>query len=175
VSPTSTSRQKRAWKPSGVNDDLNKQITTAEAEAAIKFRPEQQQAVRLLTTMPGVGKTIAHTIVAEIGEIQRFHSPKAHSNLASLTPRVRQSAAITHRRPNTKRGSPFLQAAMTQAATIASRFSNRWYGVHERLTPRCGKQTAKVAVARHLLTAVFYNLKRNELYQEDFERKQWGA
>lgn len=154
-------------------DDLNQQI--AATEAAIELTPEQKQAVRLLTTMPGVGKTIARTIVAEIGEIQRFHSPKALCNWAGLTPRVRQSAAITHRGPITKQGSPYLRAAMTQAATIASRYSKRWYGVYEHLARRCGKQAAIVAVARRLLTVVYYLLKRNEPYQEDYKSKLRGT
>lgn len=157
----------------GLIDHLNEQI--AATEAAIELTPEQKQAVRLLTTMPGVGKTIAHTIVAEIGEIQRFHSPKALCNWAGLTPRVRQSAAITQHGSITKRGSPYLRAAMTQAATIASRFSKRWYKVHERLAYRCGKQAAKVAVARRLLTVAYYILKRNEPYQEDYRCKHRGA
>lgn len=157
----------------GLIDHLNEQI--AATEAAIELTPEQKQAVCLLTTMPGVGKTIAHTIVAEIGEIQRFHSPKALCNWAGLTPRVRQSAAITHHGPISKQGSPHLRAAMTQAATIASRFSKRWYGVHERLVRRCSKQAAKVAVARRLLTVVYYMLERNEPYQENYQRKHRRA
>jgi transposase len=141
----------------------------------MELTPKQKQAVRLLTSVPGVGKTIAHTIVAEIGEIQRFHSPKARCNGAGLTPRVRQSAAITHRGSIFKQGAPYLRTAMTQAGTIASRFSKHWYEVHEHLAYRCGKQAAKVAVARRLLTVVYSMLKRNQPYQEEYERKHQGA
>jgi len=131
--------------------------------------------VRLLITMPGVGKTIARTMVAEIGDIQRFHSPKALYNWAGLTPRARQSAAISQRGPIIKQGSLYLRAAMTQATTIACRYSKRWYAVHERLARRSGKQAAIVAVARRLLTVAFYLLKRNEPYQEDYKSKHQGA
>jgi transposase len=154
-------------------DYLNEQIVAT--EAAIDLTPEQKQAVRLLITIPGVGQTIAHTIIAEIGEIRRFHSPKALCNWAGLTPRVRQSAAIIHHGSISKQGSPYLRAAMTQAATIASRFSRRWYTVYERLAGRCGKRAAKVAVARRLLTVGYYMLKRNEPYQEDYQTNRRGA
>lgn len=40
---------------------------------------------------------------------------------------------------------------------------------------RSGKQAAKVAVTRRLLTVVYYMLKRNEPYQEDYESKRRGA
>lgn len=150
-------------------DCLNDQI--AATEAAMELTAEQQQAVQLLTTIPGVGAIIAHTIVAEIGEIQRFHSPKALCHWAGLTPRVRQSDAVIQRGSISKQGSRYLRGAMTQAATIASRCSPRWYDVHERLARRRGKKIAKVAVARRLLTVVYYLLKRNEPYQEDYAAK----
>ncbi|MFV1948711.1 MAG: hypothetical protein ACC633_02125, partial [Anaerolineales bacterium] len=53
---------------------------------------------------------------------------------------------------------------------VASRMSKRWYLVHEGLVPRCGKKGAKVAVARRLLTVVYFMLKRDEPYQEDYSQ-----
>ena len=64
---------------------------------------------------------------------------------------------------------------MTRAATVASRSSKRWYVVHENLVPRCGKQAAKVAVARRLLTVIYHMLKRNEPYQDDYRRNSQGT
>ena len=57
---------------------------------------------------------------------------------------------------------------MTRAATTASRASPKWYQVHAHLLPRCGKTGAKVAVGRRLLTVVFFMLKRQEPYQENY-------
>ena len=51
---------------------------------------------------------------------------------------------------------------------MASRFSPRWYAVHDRLVPRCGRIGAKVAVARRLLTVVYYMWTRGEPYDEDY-------
>ena len=56
---------------------------------------------------------------------------------------------------------------MTRAATTASRYSKRWYRVHEKISLRSGRKAAKVAVTRRLLTVVYYMLKRQEPYQED--------
>lgn len=60
---------------------------------------------------------------------------------------------------------------MTWAATVASRTSKRWYHVHEKLAPRCGKKGAKVDVACRLLTVVYFMLKRNQPYMEDYEKR----
>ena len=107
-------------------------------------------------------------ILAEIGEVQRFSSPKSLCHWAGLTPRVRKSDQVVRHGRITKQGSPYLRAAMTRSATVASRASKRWYRVHEKLLPRCGRKGAKVAVARRLLTVVFYMLIRQQPYQENY-------
>lgn len=149
-------------------DQCNEQIEVLENE--LEFSPEQAQTIRLLKTIPGIGQIIAITLLAEIGDIQRFSSPKALCNWAGLTPRIRNSDRVIRHGNISKKGSPYVRGAMTRAATIASRVSKRWYGVHEHLMPRCGKVGAKVAVARRLLTVAYYIWKRNTPYQEDYGR-----
>jgi transposase len=151
-------------------DQINEHIEAIEQR--LELAPEQKTAVRLLTSIPGVGKTIAITIVAEIGDVKRFHSPKALCNWAGLTPRVRNSGTVMRHGRISKEGSTFLRGAMTKAATVASRSSKRWYLVHEELLKRCGRKGAKVAVARRLLTVVYHMLTRSELYQDNYGQKQ---
>ena len=151
-------------------EHLDEQIEALEAD--LEFNDEQQQDIKLMKTMPGVGQVTATTILAEIGDIQRFSSPKALCHWAGLTPRVRKSDQVVHHGRITKQGSPYLRAAMTRAATVASRSSKRWYHLHEKLLPRCGKTGAKVAVARHLLTVVYCMLKRQQPYQEDYSSER---
>ena len=147
-------------------DRLSEQIEALEAD--LELSDEQKQTIKLLKTMPGVGPVTAITILAEIGDIQRFNSPKALCHWAGLTPRVRKSDQVTQHGRITKQGSPYLRAAMTRAATLASRFSPRWYRIHERLLPRCGRRGAKVAVARRLLTVLYFMLIRQQPYQENY-------
>lgn len=147
-------------------DHLLGQIEALEAD--LQLSAEQQQTVKLLKTIPGVGPITAVTILAEIGDIQRFSSPKSLCHWAGLTPRVRKSDQVVRHGRITKQGSPYLRAAMTRSATVASRASKRWYRVHEKLLPRCGRKGAKVAVARRLLTVVFFMLIRNQPYMENY-------
>ena len=149
-------------------DQLDIQITELEQE--IPLTEEQAHSIQLLMSMPGVGKVTALTILAEIGHISRFKSSKALCNWAGLTPRVRQSDAIVRHGKISKQGSAYLRSAMGQAALVASRFSPRWYRVHEQLAKRRGKRCARVAVARRLLTVIYYMLKRDQPYQEDYHR-----
>jgi transposase len=149
-------------------DRLGEQIKELERETPLT--EEQAYNVQLLMSMPGVGKVTAMTILAEIGDIARFNSPKSLCNWAGLTPRVRKSDTIVRHGKISKQGSAYLRSVLGQAAMVASRFSPRWYRVHERLAKRCGKRGAKVAVARRLLTVIYYMLKRNQPYQEDYHR-----
>lgn len=147
-------------------DQLTAQIEALEAD--LQLSAEQQQTVKLLKTIPGVGPITAVIILAEIGDIQRFSSAKSLCNWAGLTPRVRKSDQIVRHGRITKQGSSYLRAAMTRSATVASRSSKRWYRIHEKLLPRCGRKGAKVGVARRLLTVVFFMLIRNQPYMENY-------
>lgn len=149
-------------------DHLDQQIQALEKE--IPLTEEQQQKVKLLSSMPGVHKVTAMTILAEIGDISRFHSPKSLCNWAGLTPRVRKSDAVVRHGRISKQGSRYLRGAMVQVATVAYRFSPRWGRVHDRIARRCGRKGAKTALARYLLSVIYYMLKRNEPYQEEYHR-----
>jgi len=151
-------------------DQINEHIKAI--EQSMELAPGQKATVKLLTSIPGVGKTIATIIVVEIGGVERFHSPKSLCNWAGLTPRVRNSGTVIRHGHISKEGSTFLRGAMTRAAMVASRSSKRWYLVHEDLLKRCGRKGAKVAVARRLLTVVYHMLTRNEPYQENYGQKQ---
>jgi len=147
-------------------DHISQQVT--EIEGSLQLSTEQEQQVKLLCTMPGVGRVGAIILLAEIGDSQRFHSAKALCNWAGLTPKIKSSDTHIRHGRISKQGPALVRATMTRAATIASRSSKRWYIVHENLVPRSGRQAAKVAVARRLLTVIYYMLKRQEPYQEDY-------
>lgn len=137
-------------------------------EEYLELDQDQKKIVALLKTMPGIGDVNAITLLAEIGDISRFRSAKALCHWSGLTPRVRRSDQVVHHGRITKEGSPFVRAAMTKAAQIASKVSPKWYSVYEHLKPRCGKIGAKVAVARRLLGVIYYMWKRGQPYQENY-------
>jgi transposase len=66
--------------------------------------------------MPGIGKALAATIVAEAGDITRFHSAKAFGCSTGLTPSDQSTSGKTIHGGITRSGSPHLRWAMTQAA-----------------------------------------------------------
>jgi transposase len=147
-------------------DHLTQQIN--EVEASIKLNSEQERLVKILCTIPGIGRLGATILLAEIGDIQRFKSAKALCNWSGLTPRVRSSDTIIRHGRISKQGPALVRATMTRAATLASRVSKRWYHIHEKISRHSGRKVAKVAVARRLLTVIYFMIKRQEPYQDDY-------
>ena len=117
-------------------------------EKNISLNERQDHIVNILKSMPGVGRLIALILLAEIGDISRFRSPKSLCSWAGLTPRVHNSDTVVQHGHITKEGSRYLRTAMVQAATTACRVSPKWYRVYEHMALRCGRRVAWVAVAR---------------------------
>ena len=103
-----------------------------------------------LHTIPGIGMIAAATILAEIGDINRFKSSSALVAFAGIDPTVRQSGEFssTHNHMS-KRGSPYLRHAIFLAATARS-FHNSPLNAYYKKKRDQGKHhlTATGAVAR---------------------------
>ena len=73
-----------------------------------------------LTTIPGIGPTLAAAILSEIGDISRFSSATKLAAFAGIDPTVKQSGEFTATHNHmSKRGSPYLRRAIWQASTVA--------------------------------------------------------
>jgi transposase len=113
------------------------------------------QAIQALT---GVGRTIAAIFVAEIGDVTRFRSAAALCSWAGLTPRHRESDTKVVRGRITKMGSRLVRWAALEA--VARYHGGTWLQRDfRRIADRRGKNKATVAVARKLLTLVYYGLR----------------
>ena len=142
---------------------INQTMSEIREQGIQKTSPELQT---LLSSIPGIGKTLAAVIIAEIGDIERFHNAKALVAYAGLDPKVRQSGYTLKRNTKlTKRGSPYLRRAVYLAASIAQRHDsqlNEYYLKKRREGKRYKEAT--VANARHLLHRIYAVWKRKTPY-----------
>jgi transposase len=110
----------------------------------------------------GVGRILAAVFVAEIGDVTRFDSPKALCSRAGLTPKHRESDTHVYRGRITKQGSRLVRWAAIEAVA-------RYHGgapfrdKFEAIAERRGKTKANVAIARRVLTLVYYGLRDGEI------------
>jgi transposase len=110
----------------------------------------------------GIGPTIGAILVAEIGDVGRFRSAEALCSWAGLTPRHKESDIKTVRGRITKQGSKLVRWAVTEAVA-RYRGGPKLAGDFHRIAERRGKNKARVAVARKVLTLVYYGLRDGEI------------
>jgi transposase len=147
-------------------DFLEGLIERVSAEVAERVRPFEE-AVALLDTIPGIGRRVAEIIVAEVGvDLRRFPTAAHLAAWAGLAPGNNESAG-KRRSAATRKGSPWLRAALVEAAQAAGRTKSTYVGAqYRRLLTRKGKRRAAVAVAHTLLVMAYHILTRHEPYHD---------
>jgi len=108
----------------------------------------------------GINLVSAMTILAAIGEIERFPSAAKLVGYAGLGATVHASGLSYHTGRLTKAGRRELRATMVEAAQTAANTQVHWQAQLARLEPRLGRNKAIVAIARKLLVSVWHVLSR---------------
>ena len=116
---------------------------------------------RAVQEIDGVGRTFAAIFVAEIGDVTRFPGPKQLCSWAGLTPKHRESDTTVHRGSITKQGSKLVRWAAIEAT--CGRKDPKRRADFVRIAERRGTAKARIAVARKLLTLVYYGLRDGEI------------
>ena len=150
-------------------DVFDRRIAPLETELTPIARASRD--VQLLTTIPGVGELLALTLAAEIGDVSRFPSPRKLVGYAGMAPGVNQSGDRTKTGlPLSKAGSKTLRWAAVEAAQHAWRPSNPWHQLYTDLSKRSGRNDAKSAVARKILTATWHMLSLQQPFKPSRRR-----
>jgi transposase len=125
------------------------------------------EAVELLDSAPGIGRTLAEQLIAEVGtDMRRFPSEAHLASWAKVCPGNRESAGKRYSGA-AGRGSRWLRTALVQAAWAAIKVKDSHLAaVYRRLVGRRGKQKAIMAVAHRLLVAIYHMLKDRVPYRE---------
>lgn len=138
-----------------------------EADNQIEETVATHPQAKLLTSIPGISYCSGLTIMAEIGNIERFPSAKKLQGYAGLVPSTYSSGErISHGRI-TKQGNRWLRWTMVEIAQrqlICKRIQGfGWY--YQRIKQRKGSGAAAVATARKLLAVVWRILKDNRPFE----------
>jgi transposase len=136
--------------------------------AAIAQRlADEQAALELLDTIPGVGRRAAEIIVAEIGtDMARFPSAKHLASWAGLCPGNKESGG-KRLSGKTRKGNPWLRQVLIEVAHAASKTKDTYLSAqYRRLASRRGKQRALVALGHTILVMVYHILRRRGPYRE---------
>jgi transposase len=138
------------------------------AEAKIGARACEDEQVKLLETIPGIGHYSAVAIASRIGDINRFKHPDSLANFFGLTPGCRNSGEATQRLGSiTKQGSRMVRFLLNQAVVKVLRFDGEMRAWFKRIKKRRGAKIARVAVMRRLVTLIWHMLKKKQKYRYD--------
>jgi transposase len=147
-----------------LHDALDVEIELVERQLAEQAlaRPD----VRRLMTIPGVGAITALALVAVIGDVTRFPSPRQLVGYLGLDPRVRQSGEKAARHGHISRaGQAHARGLLIEAAHVAIRTPGPLRAFHARIAARRGKQIALCATARKLAVLAWQLLSKDEDYR----------
>ena len=148
-------------------DFLDTAIERVSAEIRERLRP-CAAALELLDTIPGVGRRTAEVLVAEPGpDLRRFPTARHLASWAGMCPGNHESAG-KRKSGKTRKGSPWLRVALTEAAHAAARTKQATYltAQYRRLAARRGKQRAIVAVGHTILVIVYHLLTEGVPYRD---------
>jgi transposase len=126
-----------------------------------------EAAVKLLCTIPGVGKRVAQNILAEIGPDMRVFPTARH--LASWSGQCpgNDRSAGKQRSGRTRKGSKWLNDALKDAAMAATRTNDTYLqALYRRQRSRIGHGKAIGAVKHSIISVCWHLLTTGELYRE---------
>jgi transposase len=145
-----------------VMEAINKEISVTNSMVEELYKKDKD--AQLLTTIPGIGVTLAMLISIEIDGIERFPSVSKLCSYAGLVPSTHSSGGKTYHGKITSEDNRWLRWALVEAAVPASYADIE---IKERLDAfrkKKGANVAKTAIARWLLKVVYHVLRERRPY-----------
>lgn len=145
-------------------DFLSERISTT--EGLIKDLSKGDEAVRWLSSIPGVGAFISVLVRYEVDDISRFRDAKKFASYTGLIPSTYASGDRMMHGRLTKQGNKWLRWAFVEAvrpAITSSPWLRRYY---EKIKKRLGSKDACVATARKLAELAWTVWTEKRFYED---------
>lgn len=126
--------------------------------------PFEASAERLMG-VPGLEKVGTWTILAEIGDINRFPNAKQFTSYCRLVPGAKDSGGSHRHKSGNKDGNKYLRAAFGQAAVSAYTHYKVVKKFYQKIKRRSGRPVARAVVAKELAKGVWHMLTKNQEYK----------
>ena len=147
-------------------DDMTRR--TNDMDKIIKdYLHEYEQAISAIDELPGIGRTSAEAIIAEIGkDMSRFPSAAHICSWAGVSPGNNESAG-KRKYGRTTKGNKSLKTMLVQCAKAARNVKSSFFSAqYQRIATRRGKNRATLAVAHSMLIAIYHVLNTGKPFKD---------
>jgi transposase len=147
-------------------DAVDRELAILEQRIHEKLQPYAAQ-LALLQEIPGIDRTLAGVIVAELGvDMNAFQTVSQLASWAGVCPGNNESAG-KRKSSRIPKGNIYLKTALVEAANAAARakgtfLRDKFY----RLKARRGYKRAAVAIAHKILVSIYHMLSQNVSYND---------
>ena len=140
-----------------------------ELKEKIKNEAKEDEDMKLVQSIAGVGPIIAYTFVAHVGDGNRFSSGAQVSNYLGFVPRLDYSGTIQRHGHITKRGNGYLRGLLVQAAwtMVRSKKGGALREMYQYKTVEKGisKKKTIVSVGRRMAELMYSVLRNKTMYE----------
>ena len=138
---------------------------------------QEQQAIKLMQTIRGIGPVISNALATTISCFENYETDKQVAKYLGLTPVNERSGTSVKRSLGINRTAvPHVRAKLFVAATAAIAHNPRCAELYTRLRAN-GKppKVAKVAVMRQLIRWAFAIVKSGKPFDENYQQRNKRA
>lgn len=152
---------------------LNKELELLDTRLKVLVKEEQQEQLRLLKTIPGIGEKAAILLVVFTDGFSKFENSKQLCCYAGITPTIRQSGSSVRGRSRiSKIGNKKLRNQLFLSSFTACQYNKACRELYERIVDQGkSKKLAMLAVCNKLLKQSFAIAKSGMPYNENFVSK----
>jgi len=145
-----------------------------EVTSKLDTQAKNDEQIRRLQTIPGVGARLAEAIVAFIDEPERFNNGKQVGNYAGLTPKQYQSGSMDRQGRISGQGNKLLRALLVEVSWLGLRHNSWIRETYNRLLrgSPSRKKIAITAVARKLLVRCWAMLRDEQPWRDEISDKE---
>lgn len=146
-----------------------------ELDQTVKDIGKEDERVKLLQTIDGVGPITALAFVAEVDDPKRFEDSKDVAAYIGLTPTQYSSGEMQRQGGISKKGSKHTRCLLVEAATTLLTRCQVWSKLKAwglKLMRKIGKKKAIIAVARKLAVIMHQMLITGERFERSSKKKE---
>lgn len=146
-----------------------------ELDQIVKEAGKEDEKVKLLQTVDGVGPITALAFVAEVDDPKRFEDSKDVAAYIGLTPTQYSSGEMQRHGGISKKGSKHTRCLLVEAATTLLTRCRIWSKLRAwgfKLMKKIGKKKAIIAVARKLAVTMHKMLMTGREFERSLKKKE---